>query len=86
MVGFILLAAEEGAGQVAEIARTFGADWPQLAAQAISFGIVCAVFHRFAYRPVLAVLEERRLQIAMGLANAEKIEAELNRTEARRKK
>jgi F-type H+-transporting ATPase subunit b len=84
MFAFILLVTGEGDGQIAEIARTFGVDWPQLAAQAISFGIVCAVLYKFAYRPVLAVLEERRRQIEMGLANAEKIAAELQRTEAQR--
>src|SRR4029453_7669922 len=55
-----------------------------LAAQIISFGIVCALLYRFAYRRVLAMLEERRQQIAQGLANAEQIKAELARTEAQR--
>ena len=73
-----------GGGQVQEIARTFGVDWPHLIAQIISFGIVCVLLHRFAYRPVLAMLEARRKEIAEGLANAEKIKAELARTEAQR--
>jgi F-type H+-transporting ATPase subunit b len=42
------------------------------------------VLYRFAYRPVLAVLEQRRQQIAEGLANAEAVKAELARTEAQR--
>ena len=46
--------------------------------------IVCFVLNRFAYRPVLAILEKRRQQIAEGLANAENIKAELARTEAHR--
>lgn len=85
MIAFILLAAQEGGGQVAEIARTFGVDWVHLAAQTISFSIVCAVLYKFAYRPVLAMLEERRQQIALGLANAEKIKAELDKTESQRR-
>ena len=84
MNGFILLAQAGGGGQVQEIARTFGVDWPHLIAQIISFGIVCVLLHRFAYRPVLAMLEARRKEIAEGLANAEKIKAELARTEAQR--
>jgi F-type H+-transporting ATPase subunit b len=80
----VLLAQTGGGGQVEEIARTFGVDWPHLAAQIISFGIVCALLYRFAYRRVLAMLEERRQQIAQGLANAEQIKAELARTEAQR--
>ncbi len=67
-----------------EIARTFGVDWTHLAAQTISFGIVCAVLSKFAYRRVLEMLEQRRQQIALGIANAEKIKAELDRTEAQR--
>ena len=84
MNGFILLAQAGGGGPVQEIARTFGVDWPHLIAQIISFGIVCVLLHRFAYRPVLAMLAARREEIAQGLANAEKIKAELARTEAQR--
>jgi F-type H+-transporting ATPase subunit b len=59
-------------------------DWPHLGAQIISFCIVCLILHRFAYRPILAMLDERRKQIAQGLADSEKIKAELARTEAQR--
>jgi len=84
MNGFILLAEAGGGGPVQEIARTFGVDWPHLIAQIISFCIVCALLYKFAYKRVLAMLEERRKEIAQGLANAEKIKAELARTEAQR--
>ena len=84
MNGLIMLAQAGGGGPVQEIARTFGVDWPHLIAQIISFGIVCALLHKFAYQRVLAMLEERRQEIAEGLANAEKIKAELARTEAQR--
>ena len=84
MNALVLLADASGGGQIEQIARTFGVDWPHLIAQIISFCIVCALLYRFAYRPVLAMLEERRQQIAEGLANAEKIKAELARTEAQR--
>jgi F-type H+-transporting ATPase subunit b len=66
------------------ILATFGVDWSHLLAQVISFGIVCVILYRFAYRPVLVMLEARRQQIALGLANAEQITAELARTEAQR--
>ena len=79
-----LLVAEGGKGQVQQIAKTFGVDWPHLVAQIVSFCIVCLVLYRYAYRPVLRMLEERRQQIAQGLANTEKIKAELARTEAQR--
>src|SRR5688572_9691872 len=66
-------------GQIEEIARTFGVNWTHLTAQIVSFGIVCAVLYRLAYTPILRMLEARREQIAGGLANAEKIKAELDR-------
>jgi F-type H+-transporting ATPase subunit b len=80
----IVLAAEGGGGQIAEVARTFGVDWSHLGAQIISFGILCAVVYKFAYRRILTMLEQRREQIAQGLANAEKIDAELRRLETQR--
>ena len=57
---------------------------PTFIAQVISFVIVCAVLVKFAYKPILKILAERRQQIADGLANAEKIKQELARTEAMR--
>jgi F-type H+-transporting ATPase subunit b len=71
-------------GQIETVARTFGVDWTHLAAQIISFGIVCVVLYLAAYKPILRILEARREQIASGLANAEKIKAELARIDAER--
>jgi F-type H+-transporting ATPase subunit b len=79
----VLVAANEG-GQVEQIARTFGVDWPHLGAQIISFCIVCLLLYRFAYKPVLRMLEERRRQIEQGLADTKQIKAELARIEAQR--
>ena len=66
----------------ADIARTFGLDWPHFIAQCISFAIVAGLLVKFAYKPVLTMLAERRQRIAEGLASAEKSKAELARTEA----
>jgi F-type H+-transporting ATPase subunit b len=63
-----------------------GIHWKILAAQTINFSIVFFVLWRFAYRPIFNMLEARRQKIAEGLANAEKIKAELARTEAERKR
>jgi F-type H+-transporting ATPase subunit b len=84
MDDLVVVALASSDGQIQQIARTFGVDWPHLVAQIVSFCIVCVVLHRFAYRPVLRILEERRQRIAEGLANAEKIKGELARTEAQR--
>jgi len=80
----LLFLAEAGGNPVTDIAKTFGVDWPHLGSQIVSFGIVCVLLYKFAYRRVLAMLEQRRQQIAEGLANAEKIKAELDRTEVQR--
>jgi len=85
-MNLVLFAAEvTSSAQPEGIATTFGVDWPHLLAQIASFCIVCFILYRFAYRPVLKMLELRRQQIAQGLANAEQIKAELARTEAQRK-
>jgi F-type H+-transporting ATPase subunit b len=86
MSEFIFLAAI--ADDLARIGRdtavTFGLDWPNFIAQVISFSIVALLLHRFAYKPILQVLELRRQKIAEGLTNAEQIKLELNKTEAAR--
>jgi len=45
---------------------------------------VLILLQRFAYKPILQVLEERRQRIAEGLANSDKIKVELAKTEALR--
>jgi len=85
MNALFLLADTSGGSPLEAIGRTFGVDWPHLTAQIISFCIVCALLYRFAYRPVLAMLNERRQRIAESLANAEKIKAELARTEGKQR-
>jgi F-type H+-transporting ATPase subunit b len=81
---YFLLAQVTSAGRPERIVTIFGVDWPHLIAQIISFCILCGVLYRFAYRPILKILDERRQQIAQGLANAEKIKAELAETAAQR--
>ena len=52
-------------GPLERIVTTFGVDWSHLLAQVASFCIVCLVLYRYAYRPVLKMLEVRRQQIAL---------------------
>ncbi len=84
MNSLIFLAAAGPLDAAKEISRTFGLDWPHFIAQVVSFLIVAGLLAKFAYGPILKVLEERRHRIADGLANADKIKAELARTEASR--
>ncbi len=82
----ILAAAAPGAepGVVDGIKQTFGWNFQLFISQVISFAIVAFLLNKFAYKPILTLLEERRLRIQESLGNADKIKAELARTEAAR--
>jgi F-type H+-transporting ATPase subunit b len=66
--------------------ESLGLDWRILIAQTISFSIVFFVLWKFAYGPIFAMLQARKEKIAESLANAEKIKADVARTEAERQK
>ncbi len=66
--------------------ESLGIHWVKLIAQTINFSIVLFVLSKFAFRPIFAMLEQRRVKIAEGIANADKIKAELAKTEADRQK
>jgi F-type H+-transporting ATPase subunit b len=59
------------------VAQQFGVYWPNLIAQLILFAIVYFVLKRFAFKPIIAMLEERRRRIEEGQLNAEKIKKQL---------
>ena len=77
------LAAGSFADTVRDTAETFGWNWQLFLSQVISFSIVAFLLRRFAYKPILAVLEERRRRIEEGLINADKIKKELAEAEKR---
>ena len=71
-------------GQITrDIAVRFGVDWPHFIAQGLSFLIVAFLLHRYAYKPILAVLAERKQRIKESLENAEKIKRELASAQAK---
>ncbi len=67
-----------------ETLQTLGIQWPKLIAQLINFAIVMFVLWKWAYQPVLRMLELRREKVAEAVTNADKIKAELAATEAKR--
>ncbi|MEQ1860773.1 MAG: F0F1 ATP synthase subunit B [Chthoniobacteraceae bacterium] len=77
MTIFTILAANPIVEVVEPIARQFGVDWWKLLSQCISFSIVVFVLQKYAYKPILDVLAERRQKIADGLANAAEIKKQL---------
>ena len=85
MTQFFIIAASEG-GVVGGIAEKFGVNWQLFISQLIAFIVVALVLKKFAYKPVLDMLDQRRERIAQAEANAEKIQAELAETQAERDK
>jgi F-type H+-transporting ATPase subunit b len=85
MCNFVILAAAGGGlgDLIQQKAMIFGFDWWMFLSQCISFSIVCILLAKFAYKPVLNVLEERRERIAEGLVNADKIKQQLAEAEVR---
>jgi F-type H+-transporting ATPase subunit b len=68
---------------VRDTADTFGWNWQLFLSQVISFCIVAFLLRRFAYKPILAVLEERRRTIEDAQTNAAKIKQQLAEAEQR---
>lgn len=79
----LLLAASDSAAMIRDTAEQFGFKPMLFFSQIVSFGIVALLLRIFAYKPILAVLEERRQRIAEGLLNAEKIKQQLAAAEVR---
>src|SRR5580765_8146280 len=66
-----------------ELFDTFGLEWPKFLAQLILFIIVYFVLKKFAFGPIIAMLEERRKRIEEGQLNAQKIKQQLAEAEQR---
>ena len=70
--------------QITDVLQRFGVDWPKFITTTINFCIVLFVLHRFAYKPLLKLLDERRERIEKSVKEAEQIKVELAKTEAAR--
>jgi F-type H+-transporting ATPase subunit b len=83
-MAILFLATSSGVmDTVRDTAETFGWDPRLFFAQVISFIIVALLLKRFAYKPILGVLEQRRQQIAQAHLNAEKVKQQLAEAEQR---
>ena len=83
-MNLIIAATSGGAADILrETADTFGWNWKLFLSQVISFCIVAFLLRRFAYKPILAILEDRRRKIEEGQLNAEKIRKQLAEAEKR---
>lgn len=69
-----------------EILNQFGINPILLAAQIVNFALLLFILKRFLYKPILKVLEERKVKIEESLKNAQEIEKRLLETEESREK
>ena len=67
----------EAATGVTKIIQDFGISWPLFLAQVLNFCLVGFVLWKFAFKPVMATLDERQRKIAEGLKYAEDMKAKL---------
>jgi F-type H+-transporting ATPase subunit b len=63
--------------QINNLMAQFGVAWPKLFAQILIFLTLYITLNKFAFGPIIKVLEERRRRIEEGQANAEKIKKQL---------
>ena len=60
-----------------ELAAVFGLNWKLLLIQAVNFRILLFLLQKFLYKPILRIVDERRLKIQKGLSDAEQANAKL---------
>lgn len=66
-----------------QIFQTFGVTWPTFIAQLITVGLVYFILRKYAFGPIIGVLEERRKRIEEAQVNADKIKRELASAEVK---
>jgi len=60
-----------------QILETFGVNWAKFIAQIIIFIVVYIILSKFAFKPVIAMLEDRRARIAKAEADVEAMKERL---------
>ena len=70
---------------MSELLNKLGIDYKLLIAQIINFLVLLFVLWKFAYGPILAILEKRQKKIEKGLADAEAAEKRLEESEKKQK-
>jgi F-type H+-transporting ATPase subunit b len=68
-----------------EALANLGIDWKLLLAQVVNFVVVLLVLKRFAYQPMLKLLDERTAKIEKGLVDAESAARKLSEMEMKEK-
>jgi F-type H+-transporting ATPase subunit b len=68
--------------QLVGVLHAFGVNWPSFLAQMLSFCVVAWVLWQFAFKPVLATINERQRTIQSGLDYAEEMKTKLAAAQA----
>jgi F-type H+-transporting ATPase subunit b len=68
-----------------ELINALGLNVKILLAQLVNFGVLLFVLYKFAYNPILKMLDERKDKIEEGIKNAEDAKAKLARIEMQEK-
>jgi F-type H+-transporting ATPase subunit b len=79
--GHATAAPVEAASGITKIFLDFGIDTPFFLAQLVNFAIVAFLLWRFAFKPILATIEDRQKHITQGLKDAADIKAKLSATQ-----
>ncbi|MCB1065860.1 MAG: F0F1 ATP synthase subunit B [Verrucomicrobiae bacterium] len=66
-----------------DVLTKFGVNWPAFIAQVVIVLIVYAILNKYAFGPVLAMLEQRRLKIEAGEKDLVKIREQLEQADAK---
>ncbi|MDR2576980.1 MAG: ATP synthase F0 subunit B [Puniceicoccales bacterium] len=88
-----LLAAAQGiwatiraiGSAIGAVASRFHVEWSLLFAQMFNFAIVAYVLHRFAFKPLMQAVDERRKKIEESLQKAEEVRRRMAQAETERK-
>jgi F-type H+-transporting ATPase subunit b len=82
--GTEVAAHEETAEGPAAVIGMFGLNGSMFAAQLVNFLLVLFVLWKFAYKPIIRMLEEREAKIQKSVADAEMVEARVKEFEVER--
>lgn len=81
-----ILAAADPHAADADILTRLGVTVPYIVMQIVSFTILASVLWKFAFKPVLATMDEREAKIDSGLKYAEEMKVKLAEAETEKKK
>ncbi|MCK9345203.1 MAG: F0F1 ATP synthase subunit B [Candidatus Pacebacteria bacterium] len=65
-----------------QIVSVFGINWKLLLIQGVNFGLLLAILYKFLYKPVLHMVDTRRLKIERAIHDADEAERQLGEAEA----